>query len=187
MEKALAFFEQAGDRRSACLTRQNLGFAVAELGDYEGAEHALRSALVVAERMGLHEVAAAALQNLGRVLAYQGTFEEGRRIQKQAIDAFRKQEHPRMKGVSHAYLAELASAEREARAAVDSLSGVPPFRAAALAVLGRVLLAQGRAGDALIVAREAHTLLESLGTIEEGEVMVRLVYAEALAATGHTE
>jgi hypothetical protein len=64
---------------------------------------------------------------------------------------------------------------------------VPPLRAGALAVLARILLAQGQAEDALKAAREAHTLLESLGTIEEGEVMVRLVYAETLAANGHTE
>ena len=55
------------------------------------------------------------------------------------------------------------------------------------AVLARSLLAQGRAHDALAAAREAHTLLESLGTIEEGEVMVRLAYAEALAANGQAE
>jgi tetratricopeptide (TPR) repeat protein len=194
LETALAFFEQGGDRRNACLTRQNLGFAFAELGDYEGAEHALRSLLPVAERMGLHEVAAGTLQNLGRVLAYRGVFEEGRSIQKQAIDAFRTQEHPRAMGLAQAYLAELellagdlGAAEPEARAAVDALSGVPPLRAGALAVLARILLAEGRADDALTAAREAHTLLESLGTIEEGEGLVRLVYAEALAANGHTD
>jgi tetratricopeptide (TPR) repeat protein len=194
LETALAFFEQAGDRRNACLTRANLGYAFSELGDYEGAEHALRSVLTVAERMGLHEVAAVALHNLGRVLAYRGTFEEGRSIQKQAIDAAHKHEHPRLLGLSQAYLAELellagdlAVAEPEARAAVDALSGVPPLRAGALAVLARILLAEGRADDALRAAREAHTLLESLGTIEEGEAMVRLVYADALAANGHTD
>jgi tRNA A-37 threonylcarbamoyl transferase component Bud32/tetratricopeptide (TPR) repeat protein len=194
LEQALAFFEQAGDRRNACLTRQNLGFGFAELGDYEGAERALRSALAVAERMGLHEVAAAALHNLGHVLAYRGVFEEGRSVQKQAIEAFQKQEQPRGMGLSQAYLAELellagnpAAAEGEARAAVDSLSGVPPLRAGALAVFARSLLAQGRADGALVAAREAYALLESLGTIEEGEAMVRLAYAEALAANGQAE
>ncbi|MDC3961560.1 serine/threonine-protein kinase [Polyangium jinanense] len=194
LEKALTFFDQAGDRRNACLTRQNLGFALVALGDYEGAEHALRSALSVAERMGLHDVAAAALQNLGYVLAYRGNFEEGRSVQKQAIDAAHKHEHSRLEGLSHAYLAELellagdlAAAETEARAAVDSLSGVPPLLAGALAVLARVLLARGQGEEALGAAREAHRLLESLGTIEEGEAMVRLVHAEALAAHGDAE
>lgn len=194
LETALTFFEQAGDRRGACMTRQNLGFAFTELGDHEGAEQALRSALTVAERMGLQEVAAYTLQNLGRVLAYRGVFEEGRRIQKQAIKAFQKQEQPRGMGLSQAYLAELellegdlSAAEPEARAAVESLLGVPPLRASALAVLARILLARGQAEEALGPAREAHGLLESLGTIEEGEAMVRLAYAEALLANGHAE
>lgn len=193
-EMALPFFEQAGDRRNACLMRQNLGFAFAELGDYEGAELALRAALTVAERMGLHEVMAYTLQNLGRVLACRGVFEEGRSIQKQAIQAFQKQEQPRGMGLSQAYLAELEllagnleAAEREARAAIESLTEVPPLRAGALAVLSRALLARGQACEALAVAREAFALLESLGTIEEGETMVRLVHAEALSANGLDE
>ena len=194
LKTTLAFFEQAGDRRSACLTRQNLGFALTELGDYVSAEAALRSALTIAERMGLQEVAAYTLQNLGRILAYRGIFEEGRNIQKRAIEAFRKQEQPRGMGLSQVYFADLecragnlATAEPEARAAVESLSEVPPLLASALAVLARILLARGRAEDALEAAREAHALLESLGTIEEGEGLVRLVYAEALAANGRTE
>ena len=194
LETALVCFEQAGDRRSACLTRQNLGFALTELGDHEGAEQALRSALAGAERMGLQEVAAYTLQNLGRVLAYRGFFEEGRKVQRRAIQAFQRQEQPRGTGLSQAYLGELellagdlAAAEQEARAAVESLVGVPPLRASALALLARVLLARGQAEEALRAAREAHGLLESLGTIEEGEAMVRLAYAEALVVNADAE
>jgi hypothetical protein len=46
------------------------------------------------------------------------------------------------------------------------------------------MLEQDRAAEALPVAREAHAILEELGEIEEGEAMVRVVYAEALRATG---
>lgn len=194
LEEALVCFEQAGDRRNSCVTRQNLGFGLSELGDYEGAEQRLRSALAIGERMGLQEVVAYTLQNLGHVLGYRGVFEEGRSIQKRAIDAFRKQEQPRGMGLSQVYLAELelsagdlTAAELEARAAIESLAGVPPLRAGALAVHARVLLARGNAAEALGVAREAYALLESLGTIEEGEALVRLVYAEALEANGDAE
>lgn len=194
LEAALLCFEQAGDRRNACLTRQNLGFALTELGDYETAEKALRSALTIAERMGLHPVTTVALQNLGRVHAYRGAFEEGRRVQKLAIEAARKHEYPRLLGVSHVYLAELElltgdvkTAELEVRAGLESLSGTPPLRASALGVLARILLARGPVGEALGAASEAHALLESLGSIEEGETAVRLVYAEALAANGLLE
>src|SRR5262249_33677804 len=37
-EAALAAFEQTGDRRNACSIRVNLGFILAELGDFTGAE-----------------------------------------------------------------------------------------------------------------------------------------------------
>jgi len=190
-EIALPFFERAGDRRNACLIRHNLGFARAELGDYEGAERELRALLPIARQMSLHEVEGASLQNLGRVLMYRGMFDEGRSIQLQAIDAFAKQNHPRMKGVSHAYLADLEllagnweAAESEARSAIESLVDVPPLRAGALAIYARVLLAEGKTQECFDAAKEAFTLLESLGTIEEGETAVRLVYAEALVANG---
>src|SRR5262249_26486977 len=79
---------------------------------------------------------------------------------------------------------DFAAAERDARAAIEALSAAPPLRAGAIAVLSRSLLGQGRAGEALVAASEAFTLLSFLGTIEEGESLVRLAYAEALAANG---
>ncbi|XXY50110.1 hypothetical protein WME91_03035 [Sorangium sp. So ce269] len=61
---------------------------------------------------------------------------------------------------------------------------MPPLRAAALAVLAEALLGLGRAGEALAAAGEAMSMLESLGTVEEGESLVRLAQAESLAANG---
>jgi eukaryotic-like serine/threonine-protein kinase len=191
LKAALAAFEQAGDLRDACVTRSNLGFIYAELGDFEGAEQALRGAEATADRMGLYDVTAATFHNLGRVLAHLGRFDEARRLEEQAMDAYRRQGDPRMEGSARAYLAQIAllasdfrAAERDARAAIEALSATPPLRAGAVAVLSRALLGQGRAGEALIAADEAFALLSSLGSIEEGESLVRLSYAEALAANG---
>jgi hypothetical protein len=47
-----------------------------------------------------------------------------------------------------------------------------------------VLLRQSRIAEALDSAREAFAILESLGSLEEGESRIRLVHAEALAAAG---
>lgn len=189
LEEALVCFEQAGDRRNACVTMQNLGFGLSELGDYEGAEQRLRSALAIGERMGLQEVVAYTLQNLGHVLGHRGLFEEGRSIQNRSIDAFRMQEQPRGMGLSQVYLAQLElsagdliAAERLARTAIESLVDVPPTLIYAHAVLAHALLQQNRVEEALSAATEAYDRLRSLGTIEEGEVLVRLVYAEALEA-----
>jgi eukaryotic-like serine/threonine-protein kinase len=66
------------------------------------------------------------------------------------------------------------------------LHNTPPLRAPAMAVLARALigLGPGHAAEALDAAREALSTLESLDAIEEGESLVRLTYAEALAAAG---
>jgi eukaryotic-like serine/threonine-protein kinase len=57
-------------------------------------------------------------------------------------------------------------------------------RAHALAVLGQIELSRGRPEAALGPSGKAMALLESLGGLEEGESLVRLVHAEALAALG---
>jgi hypothetical protein len=64
------------------------------------------------------------------------------------------------------------------------LAASSPRRTAAKALLARVLLADGRAFEALGLAGEAIAVLESLGGLDEGESLVRLVHAEALAAAG---
>ncbi|WP_437291772.1 protein kinase domain-containing protein [Sorangium sp. So ce406] len=188
---SLEAFERAGDRRNACVARSNLGFFHAELGDLERAEQALRAAMAEAQRMGLHDPAMLALANLGHVLAHRGELAAAERALRQAIEEEERQGDPRAVGTSRTYLAEahvlageLERAEREARAAAAALDAVPPLRAAALAVLAQALLGQGRAGEALVAAGEAMSLLEALGAVEEGESLVRLAHAESLAANG---
>ncbi|WP_437304761.1 serine/threonine-protein kinase [Sorangium sp. So ce388] len=190
LEAALAAFEQVGDRRNACITRANLGYSYGELGDFDGAEAALHSALEAAERMGLHEVAAAAQASLGQVLAYHGRLAEARAVEEAALASSQRLGDPRAEVVARSYLAKIAllagdfgTAEREARLA-EALESASPLRIAATAIRARALLGLGRAGEALAAAGEALAALESLGGLEEGESMIRLVYAEALAASG---
>jgi eukaryotic-like serine/threonine-protein kinase len=188
---ALAAFEEARDQRNAAMLRSNLGFVLAELGDFAGAEEALRAAHAHAERMSLSDLAAVALHNLGHVVAVRGDLDEARRIEHAAAEAFGRLGDPRMEGVTRAYLARIAIlsgdfalAEREARAATALLLVAPPLRAGAGAVLARALLGLGRDEEALLAARDAFATLTALGALEEGETLVRLVYAEALARAG---
>ena len=190
-EASLAAFEIAGDRRNACAVRNNLGVSFAELGDYVGAEEALRAAHTVADRMGLQDVGISALQNLGHALFHLHQLPEARRVVLRSAEEFRKLGDPRMEGVSRMYLSkivfqsgDLDEAEREARAAAAALEVAPPLRAVALASLARALIGRGSFAEAITVAGEAHAILASLGGIEEGESLVRLVYAEAFAANG---
>ncbi|WP_437837507.1 protein kinase domain-containing protein [Sorangium sp. So ce1153] len=194
IEAALAVFERSGDRRNACSLRVNLGAITMELGDYEGAEAALRAALRAAEQMELTDLAAFARSNLGNVMIARGDLDEARRVVAEAIATFQRLGDPRAEGVARAYLAraallggDLGAAEAEARAASELLQSAPPLRAAAWALSARVLLRKGLADEALALSGEALSLLESLGAVEEGETLIRLVRAEALFASGRRD
>ncbi|WP_437728524.1 serine/threonine-protein kinase [Sorangium sp. So ce861] len=195
LEAALAAFEQAGDRRSACVIRANLGFIYAELGELEAAEAALRAAQEAADRMGLRELATVALHNLGHALGQLGKLDEAQLVEGRAVEAFQQRGDLRMEGVARTYLAKIAllsgdaaTAEREASAAEAALRVAPRLRAPAMAVRARALLAGGQVAAALGAARAAFGELAALGSLEEGESLVRLAYAEALAASGaHAE
>jgi serine/threonine protein kinase/tetratricopeptide (TPR) repeat protein len=191
-ELSIPSFAFTGDRRNACLGRVNAAHAMLQLGDPRQAEVALRSALADAERMGLHNVSALARQNLGPALGRQGKLAAALAIEQEAVDTFASQENRRQEGRARAYLAEilaqsgdLESAEREARTAAQRVATIPPLRAFALAVLGQILLARGRGQVALEASREGLDLLLATGGMEEGESLLRLVYAESLAAVGH--
>ncbi|WP_437587922.1 protein kinase domain-containing protein [Sorangium sp. So ce1000] len=190
LEAALAAFEQVGDRRNACITRANLGYSYGELGDFGGAEAALRSVVEAADRMGLHEVVAAAQASLGQVLAYRGRLAEARAVEEAALASSQRLGDPRAEVVARSYLAKIAllagdfcGAEREAQLA-EALESASPYRVAAMAIRARALIGLGRADEALAAAEGALAALESLGGLEEGEAMIRLVHAEAFSAVG---
>ena len=191
-ELSIPSFAFTGDRRNACLGRVNAAHAMLQLGDPRQAEVALRSALADAERMGLHNVSALARQNLGPALGRQGKIPAALAIEQEAVDTFASQENRRQEGRARAYLAailaqsgELEAAEAEARTAAQRVATIPPLRAFALAVLSQILLARVRNDAALEAAREGLDLLLSTGGMEEGESLLRLVYAQSLAAVGH--
>ena len=130
--------------------------------------------------------------NLGYVLCCRGQLDEARGLLRRSLELFRRQQALRNEGLARTYLAEVElragdgpAAEREARAAAEVLLGIPSLHAVAAAVLALCLLQQGRAAEALASASAGYAELCELGSIEEGEALVRLVHAEALAAAGH--
>ncbi len=191
---AVYCFEQAGDQRNACARRERLGYALLEIGDHEAAERLLSEAIAVATRLGLHHVVATARHNLGLTLARLHRFEEAEATERMAMETFRASGNRRMEGASQEYLAlirleagDVAGAERAARDALAVASAEPVLplnRAESNAILARALLAAGRAGEALALARAALEELEALGGIDDGEAIIRITLAEALLATG---
>jgi tetratricopeptide (TPR) repeat protein len=74
-------------------------------------------------------------------------------------------------------------AERVARQSIE-VAGPHPSRIRSLGTLGAVLVASGRVAEALEPARESYTRLLEVGSIDDGESLVRLTYAQALDALG---
>ena len=190
-EATISAAEQANDRRTSCLIRCNLGFVYKQLGAFEHAEQELRLSLGMAEEMGLRNVSAAAIHNLGMVLGYLGRLAEAEEVEQKALATYLRLGDKRLQGGSHYYLSTIAllggdceRAEREAKSAADLLENSPPMRVCALSAWARALLALGRSGEALGLARSAVEILDGLVRVEEGEAAARLAYAEALAATG---
>jgi tetratricopeptide (TPR) repeat protein len=186
-----AEFERAGDVRSACGMRVNIGFANTQLGRFGVAEQVLRETLATAERQGIKAISTGARNNLGMVLAYLGRLDEARAIEEEAAREFAAHGDRRLEGGSRTYLAtirmmaaDLEGAEREARRAVEVLAGLAFSRAQALATLARVLVAQRHVDEALSATAEALSLIEDAGGTSEDETLIHLARAEALDAAG---
>ncbi len=188
---AVSLFEEAGDRRNACSQRGKLGYALRELGAHAEAERVLGAALATARQMGLLQVIAVVEHNLGLTLMYLGRVSEARRVEEAAVNTFVAQGDRRLEAAARMYLAmilqragDLDAAAKQAQEGFALAPAASPAQVHSGAVLARIRLWQGRAGEALEVARAAMDLLTTLGGIDEGEALLRLTYAEALAACG---
>ncbi|MFT3775002.1 MAG: protein kinase [Minicystis sp.] len=194
LRAAAASFDAVGDIRNACGAKGNVGYAFSKVGAYVEAERYLREAGIAAERLGLGYVAATSRHNLGTALAHLGRLSEARAVEEEAARAFHAQGDRRLEAASRLYLAlfleqggELQAARVEAEAAVQIAGAIPGVRAYALGTLAKVMLAEGKAQEALVPAEEAVGIVESLGGLEEGEPLVRLCHAEVLLAVGRDE
>ena len=189
-DEARRLFEAAGDVRRTLNQHSNYGYALLELGRIEDAEREIRAALHAAREARLTKVVAFAHHNLGLALGLLGRLDDAVEHETRAIEELREAGHRRLEAGSRIYLAlilrlagDLDAALAEARAAEEQLREVaPPLRPFALATAAAIHLDRGEPDEALRLATEAR---EAGGAqIEAGESLVRLVYAEALRATG---
>jgi tetratricopeptide (TPR) repeat protein len=186
-------FERAGDLRDACVQRGNIGHALIELGAFEEAVLALEEALAGAERMKLSHIASVAKHNLGLVLGLLGRFEDGVRYEREALREFEEHTDRRLSAASRVYLSQILALAGDLDAAEATIHGATgggagePLQALALATRARIQLARGDAARAFASASEALAILDRLGGIDEGEPLVRLVYAEAALSLGRAD
>jgi tetratricopeptide (TPR) repeat protein len=194
MREAAAKFDEAGDTRSACAQRVNLGWLAGELGAYEDAEIELRAALASAEQLSLGHVAATANANLAVVLLRRADFVEARERIQLAANAFGKRDNQRFAAGTHRDMAMVllrlgdpSGAEREARAAIALTTTMPPLEAYARATLSEILRARGDVTGAITEATRSNAALEELGGVDQGESYMRLEYVEALLSVGRLD
>ncbi|MBL9023726.1 MAG: protein kinase [Myxococcales bacterium] len=190
-QRAVLSFTAGGDTRELALELVGLGYARHELGLYPEAEAALEEGRRIADNLGLRHTLAAALENLGAVLHRLGKLDESERVFDEALRLFAEQKNVRMEGHCRKQLGLLLVERAEPGRAFDEimlgsqlLSAFPPLVPATLAAGARALLALGRIDDALLMARDAASLLASRGGVEDGEAHIRLTLAEALEAAG---
>ena len=184
-------FEAAGDLRNACLQRGNAGYGYLHLGATDRAARHLEDARAAATELGLHNVVTSVEADLGVAVARLGRPDEARLILGRVVAAAREQGNPRLESGALGHLAllhldagEPAAAATAAAAALEAGRATLPTRAIALAVSARVALAEGRAADAVALAAEAAGVLGRIDDLPEGESLVRLTHADALAAAG---
>ena len=158
------------------------------LGAFEAAQQALGGIPSADTSLGL----ASSLRRFGLswVLADRGALDEARALATQLSEYGHEHEFPLEEGRGRWVLAEvlrrmgeLEAADRELQVALEMT--VPIERAAVLATLSALRLAQGRAEEALAAAEDAVSRCATMGGCGMFRgALVRLVHVEALHATG---
>jgi hypothetical protein len=194
LHQSTRVFERAGDARNVCLERMNSGFRYMQLGAWADAEVVLDVALQQAELLALPYLIGAVKGNIAYVHGARGDAAGGQRLIEETLAIFEGMKEPRMVSSSRVYLAwilanapepDLARAAGQAELAVAEAGTTdPPVRVYALGVLAWTNLRRGEVAAALASAERAMVELEQLGTLDEGEGVVRLVHIEALLASG---
>lgn len=185
IERTIRSFEQIGDLQTACGLRVIAGVAFSDGGRYPEAIAVLRDSLTEARKMGLRNIALNANIVLASALSCLDDSVEARVMLVDAAQECRDWGDTRGEGAARLNLARLlrrtgdhVEAEAEARAAESMLAYAPALQGQALAALADILLARGALAEACERARQA--VERATGY----DVLVSLVHAETLAATG---
>ena len=188
--EAVRWFEHVGNRRNASAQMVNASHAMVGLGLYEEGERTARRAHAIARALESSRPTVTALQNLAQALAGRGALAEATAVAEESAELAGRGDAAKGVAGARALLAQLRlaggdldGAEADARATLAA-GAVPILRPAVLTTLGMVLLARGRAAEAVAVFEEAMALPGTLGRMGGVEGRLRLAHAEALDASG---
>jgi tetratricopeptide (TPR) repeat protein len=189
--------DAAGDSVLATRARINLGFVLNRVGRFEEAREALDRALEDTRMLRMKAGEGFALHNIGMSLGRLDDLDAGIEHEREAIAIGEQTGHYRLKLSGRIYLAELltwrgapgdlGAAHAVVQDALREAAVHPISHIEALAVLAQVQLARRAVDSALAACEEALERLGAVGSIEEGEEWLRLVYVEALLSAGRGE
>jgi eukaryotic-like serine/threonine-protein kinase len=188
LETSVEHFEQAGHATYLLVRRMSAAMTLVELGQYAGAESELRAVLEQIRHSQHKRLASVVKCRLGLALARRGSLLEAHALAEESVAAFKPHGDRFYESVARGYFALILmeagltdAAQTEAEQAVN-VCEARSRRCAALGILAHVRLRQGLAREAHQAADEAMRILGPLGGLEEGEALVRLVFAESLDA-----
>jgi serine/threonine protein kinase len=189
LETAIDGFTAAQDMRVVCQTQFDLGIAYLALGAKDNALSILQTVLSLAEPMAL-DIVPAVKASLGLALAQLGRVKEGAELAT-AGEKAKMYPNPDVESACLLAAARVRKIQSDnegafalAKKCVDVSVDLPGRRAHALAFYATLQIGRGQFDVALKCTTEAFMTLERLGGIEEGEPLIRLVYALALRGAG---
>lgn len=189
--RAARAYESYDEPRFALIHWNNVGFAQLSLGEPERAAATFRSVIDRAAAMDLQRIATSARHNLGLALLFQGRVAEAGALEREVAAEADALGDAHTAALARLYLARaqlagnaFAAARRTADEALPALRATPSGRVLGLAVRSLAALGLGDVAAALDDAGEGMALLGTVGTVEEGEGLLRVAEAEALLAAG---
>jgi serine/threonine protein kinase/tetratricopeptide (TPR) repeat protein len=189
--------DRVGDAVLATRARINLGFVLTRVGRFEQARDQLEKALADSRMLRMRAGEGFALHNLGMCYARLDKLDRGIQFEQEAREIGEETHHFRLKLNSRIYEAVILTWRgepgdlREALGLIDACQqdagDHPVSYVEATAVLAQVHRARRDLSGCLAACEDALQRLASIGSIEEGEEMLRLTYAETLFDLGRSQ
>ena len=191
--RAARAYETYDEPRFALIHWNNVGFAQLSLGDAERAAGTFRSVIDRATAQDFQRIVTSARHNLGLALLFQGRIAEASALEREVIAVAEAQGDAHTASLARLYLARaqlaggaFAAARRTVDDALPALRSSPSGRVLGLAIRAQASIGAGDLAGAARDAADGTELLATVGTVEEGEGLLRLACAEALLAAGRT-
>lgn len=189
--------DRVGDAVQATRARVNLGFVLSRVGRFEEAQAELERALEDSRMLRMRAGEGFALHNLGMCHARLHNLDRAIQLERDAREVGVETQHYRLRLNARIYEAIMLTWRgepgdlRDARELIESCRtdavNHPVSYVEATAVLGQVHRARRDLTACVDACKDALQRLAEIGSMEEGEEMLRLTFTEALFDLGRTE